>query len=274
MRSEPPVGDDLQRLLVVMKQNVLERAEPRKRRSRRTWMVFGVVALLALGTAGGGVALGLIPTTTTAAPAPSASAPAEPEPVVTPSSAPVVDSPTPKPAPTPTAPPYSPTDWSTWTISADGVGPAVLGSATGADDAGLAQGLTHAAPYVDENGAVISEFGCPNPDARIWERAGGGRVVEIVSGGTVQTVVVEGGTGQDGPRTDRGIGPGSTLAGLRQAYPDAVQTRTDAPGGSSASFWAVRSGARYIVFQVPEGDTRIATVTVSSSTEPPYDYCS
>lgn len=68
--------------------------------------------------------------------------------------------------------------------------------------------------------------------------------------------------------------PGSTLAELRQAYPDAVQTRTDAPGGSSASFWAVRSGARYIVFQIPEGDTRIATVTVSSTTEPPYDHCS
>ncbi|OII05905.1 hypothetical protein [Curtobacterium sp. MCBA15_005] len=276
MNSEPPIGDDLQRMLVSMKQNVLERAEPRKRRGRRTGIVITVIALLAVGTAGGGVALGLIPTSPTE-PEPTPSATSQPSQTVTPSSAPVVGEPT--PTPTPTAPPYSATDWSTWTISADAVGPATLGSPAGADDAALRAAFSPAPPLIDDKGTVIYPFGCPNTNSRIWDGPGGERVVEVVAGGTVGTVVIQ--QGQDaapgqqvGPKTLEGVGLGSTLAEVRGAYPDLVQTRTDAAGGTRDTFWAVRSGERYIVFQVGEGSGRVATVFVAGTGEPVADYCS
>lgn len=276
MNSEPPIGDDLQRMLVSMKQNVLERAEPRKRRGRRTGIVITVIALLAVGTAGGGVALGLIPTSPTE-PEPTPSATSQPSQTVTPSSAPVVGEPT--PTPTPTAPPYSATDWSTWTISADAVGPATLGSPAGADDAALRAAFSPAPPLIDDKGTVIYPFGCPNTNSRIWDGPGGERVVEVVAGGTVGTVVIQqsqdAAPGQQvGPKTLEGVGLGSTLAEVRGAYPDLVQTRTDAAGGTRDTFWAVRSGERYIVFQVGEGSGRVATVFVSGTSEPVADYCS
>lgn len=104
MNTEPPEGDDLQRMLVSMKQNVLERATPRpKRRRGRSGVVIGVVALLAVGTATGAVALTLsqqdtpvAAPTQTQAPEPSATA-------TTPSSAPITGAPTPTPTSTPTA---------------------------------------------------------------------------------------------------------------------------------------------------------------------------
>lgn len=280
MRSGPPVGDDLQRMLVSMKQNVLERAEPRRRRGRRVGIVIAVIALLAVGTAGGGVALGLIPTSPGAAPV-STPEPTEPDRTFTPSSAPVVITPDPTPTstPTPTRPPYSATDWSTWTISADAVGPATLGSPSGADDAALRGAFTPAPPLVDDTGAVIYPFGCPNPNARIWDGPGGAGVVEVVAGGSVDTVIIQTGQGdapteQTGPTTVEGIGLGSTLDEVRAAYPNLVQTRTDAAGGVRDTFWAVQEGARYIVFRIPDQGTRVASVTVSSTAEPPYDYCS
>ncbi|WIB77812.1 hypothetical protein DEJ28_01575 [Curtobacterium sp. MCPF17_002] len=280
MNSEPPIGDDLQRMLVSMKQNVLKRAESRRHRGRRTGIVIAVIALLAVGTAGGGVALGLIPTSPTAAPESSPSATREPTSAVTPSSAPVVDAPTPvlTPTPTVTAPPYSAADWSTWTISADAVGPATLGSLTGADDAALRAGFAPAPPRVDDKGAVIYPYGCPNPNARIWDGPGGENVVEIVAGDAVGSVIIgqeNGPPGQlVGPRTFDGIGLGSTLDEVKAAYPDLVQTRKDPVGGTRDTFWAVHSGERYIVFQVPYEGDRVATVYVGSTSEPEDDYCS
>ncbi|WJY00681.1 hypothetical protein ACRQ4C_02390 [Curtobacterium sp. SP.BCp] len=104
MNTEPPEGDDLQRMLVAMKQNVLERATPRSRRRRiRPGIAIGVVGLLALGTASGAVAVSLsqqdqpvaAPTATQEpAPAPSAT---------TPTSAPITTTPAPRPTPTSTA---------------------------------------------------------------------------------------------------------------------------------------------------------------------------
>lgn len=104
MNTEPPEGDDLERMLVSMKQNVLERATPRpKRRRVRPGIAIGVVGLLAIGTATGAVALSLsqqerptaAPTQTQQPePAPSATTPtsapitATPRPVVTPSATP------------------------------------------------------------------------------------------------------------------------------------------------------------------------------------------
>jgi hypothetical protein len=109
MNTEPPTGDELQRMLVSMKQTVLDRAEDRRpaprRRGRRAGIAIGVIALLGLGATSGGVALGMIPQPFTAsapAPAPSPTEPAMPS---TPATAPVRETPDPVPTPTPTPTP-------------------------------------------------------------------------------------------------------------------------------------------------------------------------
>ncbi len=108
MNTEPPQGDDLQRMLVSMKQNVLARAEldrpAPKRRGRRAGIVIGVIAVLGIGVGSGAVALGMVPQPFTAAPAPSPTVTEPPE-TPTKSSAPVISEPTATPTPTSTPTP-------------------------------------------------------------------------------------------------------------------------------------------------------------------------
>jgi hypothetical protein len=63
MNTEPPTGDDLNRMLVSMKQNVLERTTDQQppRAPRHIGLIIGLVALIGLGSASGAVALGLVP---------------------------------------------------------------------------------------------------------------------------------------------------------------------------------------------------------------------
>ncbi len=103
MDSEPPVGDELQRMLVTMKQDVLERATPRpKRRRGHTGIVVGVVALLALGTASGAVALSLSHQDRPVAAPVQTQEPAPAPSATTRTSAPITGRPTPRPVPTAT----------------------------------------------------------------------------------------------------------------------------------------------------------------------------
>ena len=98
MNTEPPTGDDLTRMLVSMKKDVLERAADttRRRPGRRFGIAFGLVALIGLGSAGGAVAMGFVPSPFEglAQPEPSASVSAPPAPT-----------PTATPTPEPSAPP-------------------------------------------------------------------------------------------------------------------------------------------------------------------------
>lgn len=96
MNTEPPEGDDLQRMLVAMKRNVLDHATPRpKRRRGRSGVVIAVVALLALGTATGAVALSLTQQDQPVA-GPTRSSDPEPAPTTTTSgSAPITATPRP-----------------------------------------------------------------------------------------------------------------------------------------------------------------------------------
>jgi len=88
MDAEPPTGDDLNRMLVSMKQGVLQRAaetppaRPRPWARRHLGLTLGLVALLGIGGAGGAAAL-LLPSPFEAAPA--AVPTGEPEPTTTPS---------------------------------------------------------------------------------------------------------------------------------------------------------------------------------------------
>jgi len=100
MDVEPPTGDDLNRMLVSMKQDVLRRAAAEPPARRRPWarrhlgLTLGLVALLGVGGAGGALALVL--------PSPFQASPA-----ATPTSTPSA-TPTARPTPTATAAPVVP----------------------------------------------------------------------------------------------------------------------------------------------------------------------
>jgi len=115
MNTEPPTGDDLQRLLVTMKQEVLQRASttPQTGAGRPSWarrhlgLTVGLVALLGVGGVTGALALGLPPalearapgptTTPTSEPSTAPPSPASPTPAVPPADAPAPSGP-PRPA--------------------------------------------------------------------------------------------------------------------------------------------------------------------------------
>lgn len=111
MRTEPPTGDELARLLVSMKQNVLERAardrpaaaQRPQRNDRAIGIMLGVAILLGLG-AGGALALGLV--TPPFGVVSEATSTPTPTPTPRPSSGYSVESPTPTPtsAPAPADP--------------------------------------------------------------------------------------------------------------------------------------------------------------------------
>ncbi len=257
MDSEPPKGDDLQRLLVTMKQDVLARATPRRGpRRRRTGIAIGVVAALLLGAAGGSVALGLIPGQDDRAAPPAATATPDPTPTRTPDGAPVVDSP-PTPTPTSTRPPYAVDDPRTWTISGSEVGPVALGGAV-------------AAETDDLSAAFTGDSNCPNPDVSWWTADGRTPIIVVGQDGVVTGIAVgDFSADQPGPTTAEGLGVGSTLAELRAAYPDLTQvTGTD---GTPA--WTIVRQGRHITFSMRRDTTVTGSVWVSDEAQEPSEFC-
>lgn len=271
MNTEPPVGDELQRMLVSMKQHVLERAESRPRRRRLTGIAIGVVSVLLLGAAGGGVALGLIPTSLTAEPTPTATSTPEQTASETPSGAPVIGRPTPRSTPTSTPTstraPYSVADPSTWTISGNEVGPIALGApiAGELDDLGSA--------YTRE-----VEYACPAPEVTNWDRPDSpGMTVIEGDDGTVSAVAIGSGPAGDdpGPTTAEGFGTGSTVEELRAAYPDLTFVPSSygpEPDGPSAQ-WTIERNGYHVTFVTGEDGRTVGIVWVSSVAQAPPEFC-
>lgn len=267
MNTEPPTGDELQQMLVSMKQDVLARAHATRpaprRRGRRAGIVIGVIAVLGIGATSGGVALGMIPQPFAAAPAPS---PAPSEPTVTPSesSAPVVERPTTAPpqtpAPTSTRPPYALDDPSTWTISGDEVGPVAIGGATAAETDDMLPA------YREDHGGELCMQGTGSawhrdgaPDLVIWSRDD--RVIGVV----VWNPDPGDSTPLRGPTTAAGIGVGSTLDEFRAAYPQGVRAPStgDVPSAAtpdSYTVWTAETGSGPVVFHVGADGTHITSI--------------
>ena len=128
MDVEPPTGDDLNRMLVSMKQDVLRRAAAEPPARRRPWarrhlgLTLGLVALLGVGGAGGALALVL--------PSPFQASPA-----ATPTSTPSA-TPTSRPTPTATAAPVVPAQPAAPSVAL-GVDCATLGERIGVTSIGL-----------------------------------------------------------------------------------------------------------------------------------------
>lgn len=272
MNTEPPVGDDLQRMLVSMKETVLSRAAERPRRSRsrgRIGVVAGVVALLGIGVASGSIALGMIPQPFSAAPSASPTAPATTTP--TPSSAPIVGMPTPTPTTTRAA--FALDDPTTWTITPAEVGPVAIGGTLDAESDDLAAAYEHLeSPY-------------PNCEpSTLWGRDGG-TTIEL-SWGQYQEddvasvfgvmVAAPGGTTPSGPvpgpTTAAGIGVGSTLSELRAAYPT-LGTYYKPTDADAYTIWSVRDDAGVLLFDVGDDGQHIRSVWASTDPSQPIALC-
>ncbi|MFB2598504.1 hypothetical protein ACEXQE_11965 [Herbiconiux sp. P17] len=229
MRTDPPTGDDLTRLLVSMKEVVMAEAarnpDPRSqkgspaRRARR--IVGGIVAailLVGVGAAGGALALGLVPS------------PFPPAAVSTPTPAPtmtVAPSATPTPEPEPEAPepapavPLDPT--SSWTFGLGAFGPLMLAQ-NGAEQA-AAFGWAPDSSGQDCFTLYDSITDPPEATDPRWEVSFGSfaddRGIQWIHLRAVGNLDV---LAPDAPRTDRGIGLGSTEQELLAAYPEALIT--------------------------------------------------
>jgi hypothetical protein len=278
MNTEPPTGDDLHRMLVTMKQSVLDRADDRtpapRRRGRRTGIIIGVIALLGLGATGGGVALGMIPQPFAAAPAPTSTpSPTEPAAPSTPAAAPVEETPDPTPsataAPTPSATPtkgaFALDDPSTWTISGNEVGPVALGGTTEAesDDLEQAYRLVPATPS-----------SCTAPGT--WARDGSPtlRITEDDDRVTGVLIGAEGDrprTTTAGPTTAAGIGVGSSSDALHAAYPSLQEKVSTASGAWSR--WDLELPDGLVSFQLDNDGAHVNSVWVSSDKNLPTSVC-
>ena len=275
MNTEPPTGDDLQRMLVSMKQTVLDRAEDRRpaprRRGGRAGIVIGVIALLGLGATSGGVALGMIPQPFTAsAPAPTPS-PSEPVAPSTPESAPVQETPDPVPTPTPTSTrgPFALDDPSTWTISGDEIGPIALGGQFDAEVDDLGSGTVR--PPIDD--------GCPAPGYGAWTWDDG-TVIEVLSDldGVVRVVRVIGDDSTlersatpSGPHTAGGSGRGAALTAIRSEYPDIHPE--DAAASGPWSLWQTSSSGGTITFEIGADAETVVGIKIGDPSQLPRNVC-
>ncbi|WP_146236336.1 hypothetical protein [Curtobacterium sp. MCBD17_023] len=278
MNTEPPTGDDLQRMLVSMKHTVLDRAEDRRpaprRRGRRAGVAIGVIALLGLGATSGAVALGMIPQPFTAsapAPSPSPTGPAMPS---TPAAAPVREIPDPTPTPTGTKGAFALNDPSTWTISGSEVGPIEIGGEFEAEGDDLRVAYRSLPP---------GEGSCTVPGT--WAREGystielaweetetSGALVRSVSG--VLITAEDGGTPTSlvpGPTTAAGIGVGSTIGEVRAVYSTLVNSTPDFSG--PGSMWDVTQADSVLRFQVGTDGEHVNAIWVSTDPNRPMAVC-
>lgn len=275
MNTEPPLGDDFQRLLVGMKRSVLDRADdvrPRPVRHRHVWPVVGLVALLAVGSVSGAYAVGLVPhdlfLAPTAAPSPTVSEPSSPS---TPAAETPPASSTAAQSATPmsTAKPFSIDDPGTWTTSFSEVGPIALG----APYAGEIDDLTSA--YTRDNES------CPNPNVSFWHRTGSVELVVENTDGVVSGVSIGLVSPTDpshrttAPTTPEGAGIGSTLAQLKTLYPDIENTGNYGGSGADGGFeyWSIHSADGYITFVLGADNSHVGQVWVAATPQPPSEFC-
>jgi hypothetical protein len=261
MNTEPPTGDDLQRLLVTMKTDVIGRvaAEPRRNPSRRHWtLILAFLALLSIGGVSGAVALGLVPQPFAAAP------PTSPSPTTTSegSTAPLSQTPTPSavPSTTPSELPavQDPADPSTWLITFDGIGPLTVGGSLVEEKPSM---LVRYSDTTDDTCPVagFSLEGFADVIAQIDTD------LDTIHSVSAISYIPE---PLKAPVTEAGIGVGSTVEELLTAYPNITETGQFFP----TTGYGLSDGAgRWIAFSVM--DDLVTVITVGPSDRTPYEFC-
>lgn len=93
--------------------------------------------------------------------------------------------------------------------------------------------------------------------------------------GTIETVVVEGGLGDPagGPRTEGGIGLGSTRDEVRSAYPTSEEVPATIGGATYLRYADDDPDDGAAFFEIAEGDDRVSTIALTTRDEPPYEPC-
>lgn len=207
--------------------------------------VAAVVVLAASGCAGGEPAPTATVTVTAPAPSPSDSPTADPEPA---------------PAPSPDPAAYSVDDRGTWVIDYAGIGPFVVGSTLADIEADLPHPPETCRPGVDTYDfdglglTAVSGIDEADPSAPV-------AVVRLLSIDAVDPSAPQ-------PRTEAGIGLGSTVAELEAAYPE-LET---AEGMGGSTVYRLAADSRYISFQ-DFGSGEIQIISVSDSMGVASEYC-
>ena len=184
-------------------------------------------------------------------PAPTVTAPAP-----TPSSSPT-ETPEPEPAPDPAA--YSVDDPGTWVIDYAGIGPFVVGSTLEGIEADLPHPPETCRAGVDTYDfdglglTAVSGIDEADPAAPVV-------VVRLLAIGTVDQAAQ--------PRTEAGIGLGSTVAELQAAY----QELETVQGMGGSTVYQLAADSRYISFE-DMGSGEIQIISVSDSVGVGSEYC-
>ncbi|CAN5131207.1 hypothetical protein BH09ACT6_BH09ACT6_19200 [soil metagenome] len=244
MRTDPPTGDELTSMLTTMKTNVLRQTNTsmttptpaRRTHSRAIGITIAIVSLLVVGSAGAALALNgnaLF----NAPPAPSATVTPTPTPTPTPTVTPT-KAPTESPEPSTTPSVVDLTNTSGWILSYDGIGPLSLG-----------------APLSTASTAMAAFPQSPNPSCAVQLYITTGSLSFLVtptsnsSTATIAGLSLTGSMPSDlisSPKTDAGIGIGSTAADVLAAYPTIT---AEGPGSHGETSYSQTDGTTWIGFQ-------------------------
>ncbi|SDZ26890.1 hypothetical protein [Herbiconiux ginsengi] len=289
MRTDPPAGDELARLLVTMRSSVMTAAlqdAPESAVARQQWatvrrrtlgITIALLSLLVIGGGGAALATGLIPNPFDGPPAPVAT--------VTPTQAPP-STPTATPSPeasapvTPPEPVVDPLDPGTWIIDYSQAGSLLVGDpiAPFAEAAGLQPNPSPidcpSGFYLfrdqDENSVDVS-VALTQADARATPVDD-----PVLTYAEFHTRGVASSPLPDSPSTPAGIRLGSSEDDLIAAYPDLRQTFSKYD--DTMGFTTYVSGpvdGRYLVFQVapsPDGP-RTVRLLQTSTWDVVFDIC-
>ena len=257
MNGEPTF--DPRRKAAIRDLVVTTAADGRYGRARKRTALVVTLVLVALGISGGSVAYAL--GTGILAPA---SAPA-PTPTPSPTD---TATPTPTPTPTATATPTTALDTadpSTWTIGFEGIGPITLGMRM--------TDVTAAAPTFSDVTYDIcrpGQFDLEAPDRLVISAFDTHDAPGIVGDLDVRShASADGRSSLATPRTDRGIGIGSSAQDLFTAYPGIPKTGTY---NGIDDYYGLNDGAgTWIVFEVVDGT--VDRITVGPASTMASEYC-